>query len=102
LIDETFNSHYHCTAVHRPSGIGKGGGGAERVLLLGSMTQNASFQGNISGETNETNQSNISIQDRGMIDIKSSMSPVSVFNSSQVTKMPDSILANSIAYQFTA
>lgn len=78
------------------------GGGAERVLLLGSMTQNASFQGNISGETNETNQSNISIQDRGMIDIKSSMSPVSVFNSSQVTKMPDSILANSISYQFTA
>jgi len=76
-------------------------GGAERVLLLGSMTQNASFQGNTSRMTNETNQSNISIQDMGMIDIKSPMSPVSVSNSMEVTRMPNSILANSIAYQFT-
>ena len=77
------------------------GGGAERVLLLGNMTQNVSFQGNISGETNETNQSNISIQESDMIDIKIPMSPVPVSNSMEVTKMPDSILANSIAYQFT-
>jgi hypothetical protein len=77
------------------------GGSAERVIPLGSLTQNASFQGNISEETNATNQTNISSQDRGMIDIKSPMSPIPAINKRPDSILPNSIQANSIAYQFT-
>lgn len=76
------------------------GAAAEKAIPLGSLAQNASFQGNIS-EINVTNQTNITAQDGDMIDIKSPMSTVPATNRKQGTAMPDSILANSIAYQFT-
>ena len=77
------------------------GGTAEKAIPLGSLAQNASIQGNISEEINATNQTNITAQDGGIIDIKSPMGIVPATNSRPGTTMPDSILANSIAYQFT-
>lgn len=77
------------------------GGTAEKAMPLGSLAQNASIPGNISEEINVTNQTNITAQDGDMIDIKSPMSTVPATNRRQGTAMPDSILANSIAYQFT-
>ena len=77
------------------------GGTAEKAIPLGSLTQNDSFQGNISEKINATNQTNITAQYGEIIDIKSPMSIVPAANRRQGTAMPDSILANSIAYQFT-
>lgn len=77
------------------------GGTTEKLIPLGSLAQNASFQGNISKDTNATNQTNITAQDRGVIDIKSPMGIIPATNRRQGTTMPNSIQANSIAYQFT-
>jgi len=70
------------------------GGTAEKAIPLGSLTQNDSFQGNISEKINATNQTNITAQYGDIIDIKSPMSIVPAANRRQGTAMPDSILAN--------
>jgi len=77
------------------------GGTTGKVLQLGSLSKNALSQTNVSNETNITNQTNVTNQDDKMIDIKSPMGTNPVTNEYKSANSPDSIQANTIAYQFT-
>ncbi|MGV8174543.1 MAG: hypothetical protein ACP5OU_02440 [Methanothrix sp.] len=77
------------------------GGTTGKVLLLGSLSKDVLSQTNASNETNAINQTNTTGQVDKAIDIKSPMGTNPVTNEYKSANSPDSIQANTIAYQFT-
>ncbi|HNX10062.1 MAG TPA: hypothetical protein PKL29_08095 [Methanothrix sp.] len=81
--------------------IQEGGANSGKVILLGSLSKNAINEANTANETNITNQSNITNPARGAVAIKNPMSTIPVSKKVKGTRLPNSIQANTIAYQFT-
>jgi hypothetical protein len=81
--------------------IQEGGANAGKVILLGSLSKNAINQVNPANETNITNQTNITNPSSGAVAIKNPMSTIPVSKKVKGTRLPNSIQANTIAYQFT-
>lgn len=81
--------------------IQEGGANKGKVILLGSLSKNAMNQANLANETNVTNQTNTTIPASGAIAIKNPMSTIPVSKKVKDTRLPNSIQANTIAYQFT-
>jgi hypothetical protein len=81
--------------------IQEGGATNGKMLLLGSLSKNAINQFNPANETNITNQTNITNPASGPVAIKNPMSTIPVSKKVKGTRLPNSIQANTIAYQFT-
>jgi len=81
--------------------IQEGGANTGKVILLGSLSKNAISQVNTANDTNITNQTNITDPASGAVAIRNPMSTIPVSKKAKGTRLPNSIQANTIAYQFT-
>lgn len=81
--------------------IQQGGANAGKVILLGSLSKNTISQVNPANDTNITNQTNITDPASGAVAIRNPMSTIPVSKKVKGTRLPNSIQANTIAYQFT-